>query len=135
MLGNSIRELLVWPTSFEVTYYWQCLRSVDRDLMVFVHFTTPEGKIVFQQDHWPAQRHLPTMNWKVGDIIRERYVVVAPENAAPGHYQVRVGWYDPESGDRLPILSPGASDGEDRARVAEFEVRRAPRYGWFSVEE
>ncbi len=41
LLGVSLRELLDWPTSFEVTYYWQCLREMGNNLASFVHITTP----------------------------------------------------------------------------------------------
>lgn len=132
-LGISLRELLEWPTAFEVTYYWQCLKKTESDLRVFVHITTPSGQMVFQQDHWPLAGHLTTSQWSVGDVVRERYVVVLPGSLPPGRYQLRVGWFDPPRGPRLPIVSPSASDGEDRAAVADIEIHRAPRYRWFGV--
>ena len=135
LLGTTQRELLNWPTAFELTYYWQCLKKVDRNLRIFAHITTPEGQTAFGQDHWLMAGHFETSRWNEGEVVRERYVVVLPAGLAAGRYQLRVGWFDPEKGDRLPITSPGASDGEERARVAEIEVRRAPRYGWFSVGE
>ncbi len=134
LLGISLRQLLDWPTSFEVIYYWRCVNKPDTDLRVFVHITTPSGQTVFQEDHWPLAGHFPTTRWAVGDVIRERYVVVLPNWLPAGTYQLRLGWYDPETGRRLPIVSPSTSDGEDRARVAKIEVRRPPTYRWFSVE-
>ncbi|MFB3921044.1 MAG: ArnT family glycosyltransferase [Terriglobia bacterium] len=135
LLGISQRPLLNWPAAFEITYYWQCLKEVERNLRVFVHVTTAEGQMVASQDHWLLAGHFDVKRWKEGEVVRERYVVVLPAGLTGGRYQLRVGWFDPEKGDRLPIISPGASDGENRARVTEIEVRRPPRYGWFSVEE
>ena len=134
LLGVSSRQLLTWPASFEVTYYWQCLKRIETRLRVFAHVTNSEGQTVYQQDHWPVSGHFQTTQWSVGDVVRERYVVILPENLPAGRYQLRVGWFDPEKGARLPIVSPGISDGEDRARVAEIEVPGTPRYGWFTVE-
>jgi hypothetical protein len=134
LLGVSLREVLDWPTSFEVTYYWQCLKTPATNLVAFVHFTTPAGQLVFQQDHWPLARHFMTSRWKVGDIIRERYIVTMPPSVPPGRYQLRAGWWDPEKGPRLPIVDPATSDGEDRAVAAEIEVRRPPRYRWFTAD-
>jgi hypothetical protein len=131
--GASIRELLIWPASFEVTYNWQCLSKIDINLRVFVHVTTPEGQTVFQQDHWPLGGHLLTPQWSVGNAIRERYAVVLPGGLGPGRYQLRVGWFDPASGRHLPIVG-GASDDQDRATVAEFQVQQKPPSGWFSAE-
>jgi hypothetical protein len=134
LLGVSLREVLDWPTSFEVTYYWQCLKTTATNLVAFVHFTTPAGQLVFQQDHWPLARRFMTSRWKVGDVIRERYIVTMPPSVPPGRYQLRAGWWDPEKGPRLPIVDPATSDGEDRAVAAEIEVRRAPRYRWFAAD-
>ena len=134
LLGVSVREVLEWPTSFEVTYYWQCLKKTESNLRVFVHVTTPVGQTVYQQDHWPLAGHLPTSRWEVGDVVRERYVMVLPGGLSPGRYQIRVGWFDPKGGPRLPVANPSGSDGEDRAPVADVEVHRAPWYRWFSVE-
>lgn len=135
LLGVSMRNLLASPTSFEITYYWRCLKPIRENLAVFVHITNPSGETSYQQDHWPAAGHYPTAVWKKDEIIRERYVVIVPSSLPAGLYQIRVGWYDPASKRRLPITLAGTSDGADRAPAAEFEVHSAPSYGWFSVEE
>ena len=134
LLGISIRKLLGWPTSLEVIYYWQCRKKIDRNLSVFVHFTNAEGRIVFQQDHLPLSGRLPTSRWNPGEVIRERYVVVLPGELPAGSYQIRVGWFDPAAGPRLPIIPPAASDGEDRAIAGKIQAERAPRYRWLSVD-
>jgi 4-amino-4-deoxy-L-arabinose transferase-like glycosyltransferase len=133
LLGTTIRELLEWPASIQVSYYWQCLKKINMNLEVFVHFTSAEGKIIFRHDHWPLEGRLPTPQWNVGDIVRERYILVFPGNISPGHYQVRVGWFDPVQGPRLPIISSPASDEQARAIVAEIEISRTPKYSWFRV--
>jgi len=134
LLGFGLRELLSWPTSYEVTYHWQCLKSMDVDFRAFVQVINEDGNAVFQQDHWPLSGHLPTTRWKVGDVIRERYVVVAPNWLPEGKYQIWAGWYDPASGRRLPVIDTSSSDEMDRTRLGEIEVHRPPRYGWFSVK-
>jgi hypothetical protein len=132
--GISLRELLDRPTSVEVTYYWRCIKPIATDLRVFVHITNPAGKIVAQQDHWPLRGNLPTTAWREGDVIRERYVVVLPGSLPSGKYQIRIGWFDPPRGHRLPVLSALVSDGEDRAKVGEIEVRRPTRHAWFGSD-
>lgn len=131
--GVSVRDLLVWPASFEVSYDWLCLAKVKANLRVFVHLTTPEGRTILTQDHWPLGGHLPVPQWRAGDAIRERYVVVLPGEPIPGHYQLRAGWFDPANGARLPVAA-GVSDGADRAIVAELTVQPKPPAGWFTAE-
>ena len=132
--GISLRKLLARPASFEVTYYWKCLKEPAASFRIFVHITNAAGQIAYQQDHWPLYGRFPTSRWKAGDIVSERYVVALPDSLPKGRYQIRLGWYDPARGPRLPILTPGASDQEDRARVAEIEVPRARRYHWFRAD-
>jgi hypothetical protein len=132
--GISIRSLQDWPPSFEAVYYWRCLKTPSADLRVFVQITDYAGRTVAQQDHWPQGGLFPTSKWAVGDIIRERYVLVLPGSLAAGKYQIRVGWLDPSRGPRLPILNPTGSDEADRAKVAEVDVGSPPRYGWFSPD-
>jgi len=132
--GVTLRHLLDWPASFEVTYYWRCLIETSANLRIFVHITNAAGQMAYQQDHWPLGGRLPVREWKNGDIVRERYVVELPGSLPEGEYQLRLGWFDPLRGTRLPVLSPGVSDQEDRAPVATIQVRRRPRYGWFSPD-
>jgi len=138
LIDASIHSLIDWPASFEVTYDWRCLSKIDVNLRVFAHVTTPDGRTVFQQDHWPLGGRLPTTVWNPGDEIRERYVVVFKGAILPGRYQLRVGWFDPAGGRRLPIAAVGpsaAATGEnDRATVAEFMVEGRPVEGWFRAE-
>jgi 4-amino-4-deoxy-L-arabinose transferase-like glycosyltransferase len=132
--GISLRRLLDWPASFEVTCYWQCLKEPAANLQIFVHITNRTGQIVYQQDHWPLNGHLPTSSWKAGDVVREKYVMALPEALPGGDYQMRLGWFDPITGSRLPILGPGAPGREDRALVGEIEVPRPPTYGWYKPD-
>jgi hypothetical protein len=45
-----------------------------------------------------------------------------PTSLPEGKYQIQLGWSD----------SSGARTEENGPRVAEIEVRKPPRYGWFS---
>jgi hypothetical protein len=132
--GISIRSLQDWPPSFEVVNYWRCLKALSADLRILVHITSQAGMTVAQQDHWPQAGLFRTSRWAVGDIIRDRYVLTLPGALEAGKYQIRVGWFEPSRGPRLPILNPKPSDEADRAKVAEVDVRSSPRYGWFSPD-
>jgi hypothetical protein len=129
--GISAGPLADWPPAFEVINYWKCLKKLSADLRMFVHITDEAGRTIAQQDHGLQGGLFPTSKWAAGDIIRDRYVLVLPGSLPAGKYQIRVGWFDPSRGPRLPILNPLASDEADRAKVAEVKVRSAPRDGWF----
>jgi len=133
-LGLSSRPLLDWAASFEVIYYWRCLKKIPNNLRVFVHVTTTSGQTVYQQDHWPQDGRAPTSSWEVGDIIRERYVLVLPNGLAEVSYRLQLGWFDPQTGARLPIAHPAASDRDNRASVADLTVHAPPKYRWLQVK-
>jgi 4-amino-4-deoxy-L-arabinose transferase-like glycosyltransferase len=109
--GLGVRTLLDWPASFEFTYYWHCLKSPANDVRASLHITDSTGRTAYQQDHRPL--------WKTGEDFAERSVVVLPPSLPAGRYQVRLGPVNP---------------GPDPAAVAEIEVRRPPRFGWFGLD-
>ena len=50
----------------------------------------------------------PTIWWLPGEIVADTYTLELPPGA-PGDivYRLIVGWYDPETGVRLPVLGTG----------------------------
>jgi hypothetical protein len=57
--------------------------------------------------------------------IFDRHVLVVPADASPGRYQVRVGLYDPETLDRLPVEGRDAflPEALPSVTVGDVEVR------------
>jgi tetratricopeptide (TPR) repeat protein len=93
-----------------IKYYWQALSPMDRKYVTFVHFKQ-SGKITLQQDHLLQPTDLatgtpkfyPTNQWKVGELICERFEI----EVQPGAYTIALGVWDPEgTQERLEILSP-----------------------------
>jgi hypothetical protein len=58
----------------------------------------------------------------VGEVIRDVYLLVAPEGVENGRYPVWLGMYDPVSGVRLPLTAAG-----------EEQPNQAYRVGWLTV--
>ncbi len=107
---------------FVITYYWKCLKEMDRNYVIFVHFTDKNGKIVFQQDHKPLYGLYPTSNWKEGEIVKESYIVVVPENVKPGTYNIRIGLWYPPTGERLKVSPKKYDDGTNRAIIGNISI-------------
>ncbi len=108
--------------AFQIAYDWKIYAATSLNLVAFVHFvdpnqTTNEG-IVFQGDYQPNP---PTSNWKVGQTVRQGpFSVEVPKSLADGVYSVRVGLFDPVSGDRFPLA--GQDDGSKRYIVGSITV-------------
>lgn len=82
-----------------VTLYWQAANDLTVSLRLFVHLLDPADHIVAQWDGVPVDWARPTTGWAPGEIVTTQHDLAA----GPGEYRLRVGWYDPVTGDRVPL--------------------------------
>jgi hypothetical protein len=83
----------------EVKYRWRCLKAMDRDYWCFTHVVDQQGNAMAYLDHKILDGDPPTHLWKPGDAAVERRALALPA----GVYELRVGVFHRESGDRLKI--------------------------------
>ena len=102
---------LVEPQSVEtgkqvkVILCWEALRSIDRDYMLFIHLLGRDNSRVGERTTYPGQGRFPTNLWPVGQAFCDAYwVPVADWAPAPELYALEVGFYEAETGWRLPAL-------------------------------
>ncbi|MBM3128649.1 MAG: glycosyltransferase family 39 protein [Chloroflexi bacterium] len=106
------------PTSnFQITIVWQARRALPRRYTAFVHLETGDGGKVTQDDREPLGGIYPTTRWAANEMVRDVYALNLPRELAPGKYVLRVGWYDTETGDRLPV----AGSADDAVVLMTFE--------------
>jgi hypothetical protein len=92
---------------------WQTTEPLDVSYKVFVHVYNPAGELVAQNDQYPGGDFSPTSQWPIGQSVPDSHGLILPEPVRPG-YQIRIGWYDPGSGQRLPL----AGSIEDAYEIA-----------------
>jgi len=97
------------PGKLAVTLYWRTLQPPAEDYAVFVHLLDPQGPIVAQHDGQPQNGAYPTSVWDIGEVVADEHVLDLPADLPPGSYRLRVGWYLPATGDRLPVVGGGDS--------------------------
>jgi hypothetical protein len=102
-----------------VDLMWQASQPVAENYHVFVHLLDEQEQRVVQSDGQPALWTRPTSSWQPGEIIEDRHGLSLPADLPPGEYQVIVGLYLPESGQRL-----AASDGKSFASLGAVRVIR-----------
>ena len=113
------------PRSFSLTYKWKVYEATPLSLVTFVHFVDPtqtanEG-IVFQGDHSLATS---TSEWKPGQTIADGPNSLVLSSSVPdGTYSVRVGLFDPSSGERIQLA--GQNDGDRRYIVGSIQVSQS----------
>jgi len=93
-----------------ITLYWQARTTVTADYTVFLHVLDESGHLVGQGDAPPQAGRYPTSWWDAGEIVVDAHTIDLPADATPGIYSIVVGWYSPQTGERLPLIGPPAGD-------------------------
>jgi hypothetical protein len=110
-----------------LTLYWQALVPMPDDYTVFIHLREPGGGNVAQADHRPLGNVYPTSLWPVGETIREASdglggsTLFIPPDLPPGDYELWVGMYLLETGERLSVQND--TSGENAVRLGTFTVK------------
>jgi 4-amino-4-deoxy-L-arabinose transferase-like glycosyltransferase len=86
--------------SMPVTLYWQINTVPGANYLPFVHLEDQWGHRWSQTETFAY----PVAQWQPGEIIVQRVDLPVTTGAPPGDYQIRVGFFNPDSGDRLPLL-------------------------------
>lgn len=98
-----------------LTLAWQATGEINRNLSVFCHLVGQDGQIVAQHDGAPQGGAMPTSDWLAGQVVLDEIVLPVPQDAAAGTYQLRVGLYDPISGQREAVTQHGAPSDDGAA--------------------
>jgi hypothetical protein len=103
------------------------------DYIVFLHLRDANGRTVANADATPTWYvPYPTSRWQ-GTVdgpftTWDMHSVVLPPDLAPGRYSLVTGWYDWQSGQRLPVTGPDGNTSGDEHVLGYVDVdpRAAP---------
>jgi hypothetical protein len=95
--------------SLPIRLYWRAETEFDQDYTAFVHLIGPDGLLYGQVDQPPGAGAFPTSGWVGGEYITDEYTLPVAQDAPPGDYQLEIGMYDPNTGQRLPVSMPGCN--------------------------
>ncbi|MGA9349061.1 MAG: DUF2142 domain-containing protein [Anaerolineae bacterium] len=102
LVGYGMDRRKAWPgEAIHLTLYWQGLADMKDDYTVFVHLLREGDQIWAGVDHQPQPL---TSAWAKGQVVVDEHELVTPPDAPPDVYEVEVGLYLAETGDRLDIL-------------------------------
>ncbi|MBI3941470.1 MAG: hypothetical protein HY326_00525 [Chloroflexi bacterium] len=85
---------------------WQVTTPVTVSYKIFVHVTNSGGEILAQNDQFPAGDFLTTDKWNPNQTVHDLHGLILLEPVASGD-RIQVGWYDPNTGQRLPLTGSG----------------------------
>lgn len=96
------------PDMLTVTLVWQALQEMQTGYRVFVHLVDDAGAMLAQSDAEPAQWSRPTPGWVRHEYVTDTHHLSPPGQLPEAGWQLRVGLYDAETGQRLQV-----TDGAD----------------------
>jgi mannosyltransferase len=119
LLGYDLDSFWVEPgQTVHLALYWEALRAMDRDYLVFTHLLGEDERLYGQHDTIAGSDAYPTSYWEEGTIVRNKYEIQVLPDTPPGDYTIEVGLYTTHQGiERLSLKSGG-----DRVLLAKIAV-------------
>jgi len=111
LLGYTITDADLNPAdTLHLSLVWKADVPISTGYTVFIHIVDSQGKILAQMDRVPFVDGKPynTDLWQAGEIVSDTYDIPIPSGAIAGNYQIQIGLYLAETGQRLSI--PGSAD-------------------------
>lgn len=101
-------------TRLLVRLTWLAQQSPSAGYTVFVHLVPADTLVqpLAQADASPRQGAMPTWAWQPGDLVPDEHQLLLPRDIPPGAYDVIVGLYAPETGQRLAATPRHAAFGD-----------------------
>ena len=106
------------PRAYLETQWIRHEGAVDRDWTLYVHFTQPDGTLIAQADHPLGSQVggavVTPSRWELGSRIYDYVPLPEAAVADPGAIQIRLGLWEPASGDRVearPVMGSLDPDG------------------------
>jgi uncharacterized membrane protein len=90
--------------TLRITVGWQALARTDKNYTAFIHLTDEEGRLWAQDDRLIEDNGRPTSTWRPAAVARQEFEVQLSPDLPSGEYNLSVGVYHWETGERLPIL-------------------------------
>jgi hypothetical protein len=125
LLGYSANSLLPTPgATIRMTLFWQG-ENVPLDAKVFVHLRDKDNKTLSQADHFIYDGKVPHSRWpemiRSDTVLRDGVNLVLPPTLELGRYRILVGFYHPETFQRLGVIND--QSGESAVILREWIIQ------------
>ena len=109
-----------FPKQLEIAYFWQAMQDLGSYQAVFVHFRDSKGNMLFQNDHDFCPEY--SFHKKIqGKFIKEVFLIYMPKLDTGTKLDMKVGLYDPVSGEKLAIKSSGKTPTDYENTAADIK--------------
>jgi hypothetical protein len=98
--------------SLQARLHWRVEAEFDQNYTAFIHLIGPDGALYGQVDQTPGAGAFPTTGWLPGEYIADEYNIPLAAEAPPGEYQLEIGLYNPDTGQRLSVTPPDCTTAD-----------------------
>jgi 4-amino-4-deoxy-L-arabinose transferase-like glycosyltransferase len=105
-----------------LTLHWTTQVPIERPYTVFTQLLGPDFQLHGQMDHQPLNNLWPTTRWQPGSYLADRYDILIAPTAPPGEYQVLVGMYDSQTGQRQAVSQNGQPVPDNAIRLTTITL-------------
>jgi len=112
LLGYDLEGAFTPGSTIHLRPVWQAIMPPKNGYSVFVHVVDASDQIVAQHDGIP-QGGYSLDRWLPGEVVVDDIALALPPELTPGNYRIRIGFYQPESGTRLPVVESSDEAGID----------------------
>lgn len=96
---------------------WESLREDLGNYTIFVHLYDAQGHLVTNRDRPPLGSLFPFPLWEQGELVEDSRAFSVPSGLSSGPYEVRVGLYDPVTGERVTASGPLARPSDNSVKA------------------
>ncbi|MBI1878513.1 MAG: hypothetical protein HYR94_09850 [Chloroflexi bacterium] len=111
--GEEYSLTLEPEEAFTLSLYWLSSGPTDAPYTIFVHLIAADGFNRAGQDNPPVWGSYPTTAWQPGEKITDKYTLTIPAGAPPGDHRLQIGWYNPITQERIPLITGNSQPGDD----------------------
>ncbi|MBN1201952.1 MAG: glycosyltransferase family 39 protein [Anaerolineae bacterium] len=126
LIGHDVISL-DWQrgSTMFLTLYWRPTGAApaSHDFCVYIHLLDTNGERVVGWDGAPLQGLYPTSYWTPGESLLDYWVLDITKELPPGPVSLRIGLYDPVTGERLPVVIDGAPAGDGLTIDTRITIR------------
>jgi hypothetical protein len=111
--GQAYMLALEPEEALTLSLYWLSSGPTGIPYTVFAHLIAADGFNRAGQDNPPVWGSYPTTAWQPGEKITDKYTLTIPPGTPPSDHHLQIGWYNPITQERVPLLSGDNRPGDD----------------------
>jgi len=102
LAGAALPAAAAAGETVPVSLTWEALSRPEAAYIVFLHLLNGNGEWQAGDDRRPQSGQFNTLGWLPGALIPDTHYLTLPDDLPPGEYDIFVGLYRPDTGERLP---------------------------------